>query len=139
MRLSPWRRYTFYIVTTVLVATGLLWMVADQLKGSNEGETWQALSATALMIHGGAAMIVLVQVGGLFEIHMLRGWRRGHNRLTGLVMAALTCSLVVSAFGLYYSGVDIARAWISGAHITAGIAMPLMLLLHIWRGRKSHS
>ena len=88
------------------------------------------------MVHGGAAMAALVLTGMTFEVHMLRAWRSGRNRGSGSVMAAVTAVLIVTAFGLYYSGSDLVRSWVSLIHWGAGLFMPVMLLLHITLGRR---
>jgi hypothetical protein len=54
-------------------------------------------------------------------------------------MATIMATLVVSAFGLYYVGSDVVRPWISDIHIAAGLALPVMILVHIWRGRRSRA
>lgn len=139
MRLSPWRRWFWYLVTAVLVLSGLVWLVADQLKGGEDGETWQRISSSTLMVHGGAAMLALLLMGSLFDVHILRAWRSGRNLTTGIVMMAVNTGLVATAFGLYYSGSDLVRTWTSDAHIAFGLALPLLALVHIWRGRRQRS
>lgn len=135
MQLSPWRRWFWYVVTAVLVSSGLVWLVADQLKAGEDGETWQRVSSSTLMVHGGAAMVALLLIGSLFDVHIVRAWRSGRNLTTGVVMVVLNTGLIATAFGLYYSGSDVVRTWVSDAHIALGLALPLLALVHIWRGR----
>jgi hypothetical protein len=45
-------------------------------------------------------------------------------------------ALIVTAFGLYYLGSDMARPWISDVHIVAGLALPAVLIFHVWLGRR---
>ena len=139
MLLSPGRRYAWYLVTATLVVTGLVWLVADQLKAGDDAETWQRISATVLMVHGGAAMVALILLGAVFEVHMLRAWRNRRNRVTGSVMSTITVVLILTAFGLYYSGSDVIRSWISNTHIAFGIIMPMMIIFHIWLGRRQRA
>ena len=89
------------------------------------------------MIHGGAAMVTLVLVGALIPIHILRAWASRRNRLTGTVMVTLNILLVTTAFGLYYAGSDTLRTWISDVHIAVGIAFPVLVVIHVWTGRRS--
>ena len=59
-----------------LVLTGAVWLVADQLKDSPEGELWQRVSSSTLMVHGGTAMVALLLLGALYPLHIRLGWRR---------------------------------------------------------------
>ena len=136
MRLSRGRRYAWYLVVATLVATGLIWLMADALKAGDDAETWQRVSSTALMIHGGAAMAALILIGALFEVHVLRAWRSRRNRGSGSILLTVNIVLILTAFGLYYSGSDVVRAWMSNTHIALGVFMPVMMVLHIWLGRR---
>jgi hypothetical protein len=137
VRLEPWFRFTLYAAFALLVLTGAVWFVADQLKDSSEGELWQRVSASMLMIHGGVAMVTLLFLGALFPLHIRLGWRSGRNRLTGPAMVAFNAVLIVTAFGLYYSGSDTVRPWMSTIHIVLGFAVPALFVLHILLGRRS--
>ena len=129
-------RHGLYAAFTVLFVTGAVWLIADAEKDSPNGDFWQELSAKMLTIHGGTAMVTLVMLGALIPIHMQRAWRGRLNRLTGIAMVSLNVALVLTAFGLYYAGSDVFRAWISDLHIAAGLAFPLLIVLHIFIGRR---
>ncbi len=130
-------RWGLYATFSVLFVTGAVWLIADSLKESANGEFWQAVSAALLMVHGGAAMVTLVLLGALIPIHIQRAWRGRQNRLTGTVMATANFLLVATAFGLYYAGSDVLRAWTSAAHIAVGLAFPVLLFVHILTGRRA--
>jgi heme A synthase len=130
-------RWGLYAIFTVLFLTGAVWLIADSRKEDANGEFWQALSAALLMVHGGAAMVVLVLLGALIPIHIRRAWLGRKNRLTGTVMAAANVLLVVTAFGLYYAGSDVLRAWTSDAHIAVGFAFPILIFVHVLTGRRA--
>ena len=129
-------RWTLYAAFALLFATGAAWLIADQLKDLPSGEFWQAATANLLMVHGGAAMATLLLLGALFPTHIARAWRGRLNRVSGAIMAATNVVLIVTAFGLYYLGSDTARPWISDAHIAAGLALPALLIFHVWFGRR---
>ena len=129
-------RLALYAAFALLFATGAAWLIADQLKNSPSGEFWQATTANLLMVHGGAAMATLLLLGALFPTHIARAWRGSLNRVSGAVMAATNVALIVTAFGLYYLGSDTARPWISEAHIAVGLALPPLLIFHVWFGRR---
>jgi hypothetical protein len=135
-RLDPPFRFAIYSAFAVLFVTGAAWLVADQLKETSRGEIWQQAAATLLMIHGGTAMLTLMLLGALFPLHIGRAWRARKNRATGIIMLAFNAVLIATAFGLYYVGSETLRPWASDLHIGFGLAMPLLLLVHIKTGRK---
>ena len=108
---------------------------ADRLKES--GEQWQEIAANLLMVHGGAAMATLLLLGALVPLHVQRAWRAGKNRAAGVAMVTLNAVLIVTAFGLYYSGSETLRPWMSDVHLWVGLAFPLLLLIHVVLGRRS--
>jgi hypothetical protein len=136
LRLDTRFRFGLYAAFTVLFVTGVVWLVADDLKDSANGEFWQAVAADLLMIHGGAAMAALLLLGALIPIHVQRAWRGRLNRVTGIAMASANALLIVTAFGLYYAGSDVLRPWISDLHIAIGVIFPAMLVVHILTGRR---
>ena len=136
MRLNPYFRRAVYTAFAVLLATGAAWLLADQFKDSANGELWQAAGANLLMLHGGTAMATLLLLGALVPLHMQRGWRARKNRTTGSAMITFNAILIVTAFGLYYLGSETLRPWISDAHIVVGLALPLLLLVHVILGRR---
>jgi hypothetical protein len=135
MRLDPRFRYAIYAAFSALFLSGIVWLVADRLKDSPDGEMWQAISAKLLMLHGGVAMAALMLLGALIPVHLLRAWRAKKNRQTGIIMTALNAVLILSAFGLYYMGGEELRPFMSNMHIVAGCALPAMLGVHIYLGR----
>jgi hypothetical protein len=137
LRLDRRFRYGLYAAFTVLFLTGAVWLIADAEMDSPNGEFWQEFSAKMLVIHGGTAMLALVMLGALIPIHMQRAWRGRLNRLTGIAMATVNTVLVLTAFGLYYAGSDTLRAWTSDLHIAVGLAFPLLLVIHIFIGRRT--
>jgi len=137
LRLDGRFRWGLYGIFSVLFVTGAVWMIADALKDSPSGDFWQGMSASLLMIHGGAAMVTLVLLGALIPIHVMRGWRSRRNRLAGAAMVIANVLFVVTAFGLYYAGSEIWRPWISNVHIAVGLAFPVLVVIHIWTGRRS--
>ena len=136
MRLSSSFRYAIYAVFTVLVLTGIGWLVADWQKEVSADEIWQQVIAYLLMVHGGTAMLTLLLLGALVPLHVLRGWRGGKNRISGSVMVTFNTVLIVTAFGLYYLGSEGLRPWMSWTHIVAGFSLAAWFPFHIYRGRR---
>jgi hypothetical protein len=136
LRLDHRFRWGLYAMFAILFATGLAWLIADQLKNTPNGEFWQAAIANLLMAHGGAAMVTLLLLGALFPIHIARAWQGRLNRISGAIMITFNVVLIVTAFGLYYLGSETLRPWVSDLHIVAGVAFPAALAIHIWLGRR---
>ena len=137
LRLNLRFRWALYAAFSVLLITGVVWMITNAQRDSPNGEFWQAVSADLLMIHGGATMVTLVLLVALIPTHILRAWASRRNRLTGPVMVTLNILLITTAFGLYYAGSDTLRTWISDMHIVVGIAFPVLLAVHVFTGRTS--
>jgi hypothetical protein len=137
LRLEPGLRYGTYTTFAALILTGVVWLAADQLKDSASGESWQAVAAAMLMLHGGAAMIALVLLGALIPLHAQRSWRTGKNRVTGTCMAVFNTVLIVTAFGLYYSGSDTLRSVLANIHLVVGLALPALIATHVVLGRRA--
>ena len=136
MRLNPYFRWAVYSAFVLLFVSGAAWLLADQLKDGANGELWPAAGANLLMLHGGTAMAALLLLGALFPLHMQRSWRARKNRISGLTMITFNAILIVTAFGLYYLGSEMLRPWISDVHIAVGLALPLLLFVHVILGRR---
>ena len=136
-------RWVSYLIILALLGSGLAWVVADQLKATGgagaDSEFWQRVVANALTVHGGSAMAALLLLGALGEAHMRRGWRARRNRATGVIMLLVNGLLIVSAFALYYMGSEVLRPWISLVHIAVGLVLPLLIIVHIWIGRRARA
>jgi hypothetical protein len=137
LRLEASFRWTVYGVAAALFVTGAAWLAADALKGGPSGDAWQEIGANLLMVHGGAAMAMLMVLGALIPVHVRRGWRARKNRVSGGAMVTLNGLLIATAFGLYYSGSDLMRPWISDVHIAAGFALAALIVIHPLIGHRS--
>ena len=136
MRLKPLFRFAIYAAFAVLFLTGAGWLVADWQKDLSSDEIWQQSIAYLLMVHGGAAMVTLLLLGALTQLHVMRAWRSRKNRVSGSAMAAFNAILILTAFGLYYLGSETLRPWISWIHIAAGFSVALGLPVHVILGKR---
>jgi len=139
LRLDRYFRWALYAAFVVLLATGGVWLLVRQRADTLDSEFWSTLSANLLMIHGGVAMITLMLLGALVPLHLARLWRTRRNRIAGVTIAMLNAVLIVTAFGLYYSGSDTVRPLLSEIHWIAGLAFPVLLVVHIVLGRRQRS
>jgi hypothetical protein len=136
LRLKPSFRFAIYAAFAILFLTGAGWLVADWQKDISGDEIWQQSIAYLLMVHGGAAMVTLLLLGALIPLHVIRAWRSRKNRVSGSAMATFNTVLILTAFGLYYLGLETLRPWMSWTHIAAGFSLSLWLPVHIFLGRR---
>ena len=90
-----------------------------------------------MKIHGAAAMAVLVLVGMLLSGHVRFAWRARRNRANGSLFLGVFAVLTVTGYGLYYAGGEMLREWTSWIHLVVGLALPILLLIHIFLGRRT--
>jgi len=90
-----------------------------------------------MKIHGAAAMAILILVGMLLTGHVRFAWRARRNRGNGSLFLGAFAILTVTGYGLYYAGGEGLRAWTSWIHLAVGLALPLLLILHIWLGKRT--
>jgi len=134
MRVPLRRRWMIYLSFAVLVATGAVWLAVHWSRASDELPS--RLEPISMKIHGAAAMFALFVFGTMFYAHMLRGWRAHHNRISGGLLSVACALLVLSGWGLYYLEADALRAFTDLAHSVIGVALPILLWIHIVRGRR---
>ncbi len=140
IRLSRRHEWIVYLVSAAVFGTGAGWAALHYLAASpNEFGAATPAESWMLKAHGGAAMATLLLLGTLWPLHIKFAWRAGRNLRTGLSLLSFFGFLVVTGYGLYYAGGERLRAWTSAAHLWVGLALPLILILHIWRGKKSRS
>jgi glucose uptake protein GlcU len=90
-----------------------------------------------MKIHGAAAMAVLVLIGMLLSGHVRFAWRARRNRANGSVFLSAFAVLTITGYGLYYAGGEMLREWTSWIHLALGLALPILLLIHIFLGRRT--
>ena len=125
MRLERGLRWSIYVTIATLFTTGIAWWVDDV-----PGPARLYLIAT----HGLAAMLFLVALGAIVVLHVREGWRRRRNRWSGAIMLTAVGLLAITAFGLYYVGSEGLRDAGSTLHLAVGLALPLILAVHVALG-----
>ena len=83
-------------------------------------------------------MLFLIVMGSLTTIHIRIGWRRKKNRVSAAALLAFIGTLMLSGYLLYYASGESLRSWMSVFHWVAGLALPMVLLMHIYLGRKAN-
>src|SRR5204862_1689329 len=136
IRLKPLQRYFLYAVVALLFFSGVAWAYWNYLAVS-PGDFETSAKTWAMKLHGAAAMAILVLVGMLLTGHVRFAWRARRNRGNGSLFLGGFGILIVTGYGLYYAGGESLRAWTSWIHLAVGLALPLLLILHIWLGKRT--
>ena len=136
IRLKHLQRYFLYAVVALLFFSGVAWTYWNYLTVSpsdfeTSAKTW------AMKLHGAAAMAILVLIGMLLNGHVRFAWRAARNRANGSVFLSAFAVLTITGYGLYYAGGERLRAWTSWIHLSVGLVLPILLLIHIFLGRRT--
>jgi MFS family permease len=136
IRLKRLQRYFLYGVLALLFLSGVVWTYWNYLAAS-AGDFETSAKAWAMKIHGAAAMAVLVLIGMLLNRHVRFAWRARRNRANGSVFLSAFAVLTITGYGLYYAGGEMLRAWTSWIHLVLGLVLPILLMIHIFLGRRT--
>lgn len=138
-RLERWHRFSLYGISGLLTVSGILWLIVHFfLRVAGEfGETVNPVEPWSMKLHGAAAMAMLFFVGSLLITHIRRAHLARRNRYSGWSMAALSALLTVSGYALYYIASESSRPFWSAGHWVLGLLFPLLLVLHIFLGRRA--
>lgn len=136
IRLKPLHRRLLYAVVALLFLSGAAWTYWNYLVVS-PGDFEMGAKALAMKIHGGAAMAILVLLGMLLTGHVRIAWRVRRNRGNGLPFLSAFAVLTITGYGLYYAGGERLRGWASWIHLAVGLALPLLLIVHVWVGKRT--
>jgi hypothetical protein len=130
------QRYFLYTVLVLLFLSGAAWAYWNYLVAS-PGDFEIGAKSWAMKIHGAAAMAILVLIGVLLNGHVRFAWRARRNRTNGSLFLSAFAVLTITGYGLYYAGGERLRAWTSWIHLAVGLALPILLLIHIFLGRRT--
>jgi hypothetical protein len=75
-------------------------------------------------------MFALFFVGSLVNTHIRRALKARRNLYSGWSMIAALAALTLSGYALYYIASEHSRPIWSAAHWIAGLAFPLLLIVH---------
>lgn len=128
----------FYSAFGVLFFSGVLWLAVRFWAGENTefDGPFATLPSRLMRLHGAAAMVSLLVLGALIPTHMQRAWGEKRNHFTAIAMVALCGLMIISGYGLYYSGGERLRLWMSNIHSFSGCVLPFVLFWHVIQGRK---
>ena len=134
--LPAWLRWTIYVSTAALFITGVMWLVAHFGLRDASDDLPHPAEHWILRVHGFAMLVGLFVYGSLLRVHMIHAWTMRRNRVTGGIVSGVLLILTLTGYVLYY-GTETTRPVMSALHWVIGLAIGLLLPLHIWRGRKS--
>ncbi len=134
--LKRFHRYFLYAVLALLFLSGAIWAYWNYLAAS-PGDFEASSKVWAMKVHGAAAMAILVLIGTLLTAHVKFAWRAGRNRRNGVLFLAAFGVLTSTGYGLYYAGGEKLRAWTSWIHLAVGLALRILLLIHVLLGKKT--
>ena len=137
-RLPRWVRRAIYLMTALLVLSGLAWLAVVYLLAP-AGEPTPAphpLAGPLLALHGIVAYVALIGYALVGHVHVRTGWRVPSLRVAAFWLCAMLAMLTVTGLGFYYVSVEVALPPLRWTHVAAGLMLPLVLALHIVRGRR---
>jgi cytochrome b561 len=123
-------------VLALLFLSGTAWAYWNYFIPS-PGAFETSSKAWAMKIHGAAAMAILVLIGTVLTAHVRFAWRADRNRTNGSVFLSAFGVLTITGYGLYYASGERLRAWTSWIHLAVGVLLPVLLLVHIWLGKRT--
>lgn len=139
--LPRWHEWLIYLTVGLLTLTGLAWLLLDNF-GKVEGEFGPEQNPALpwlLLGHGVLAYIFLVVAAMLLPVHVRLGWNAARNRKSGLTLLIAGAFLALTALVLYYASTEGFRGLSSMLHWIVGIGFPLLLIVHVIRGKGSRT
>lgn len=136
VRLSPFARNTVLLCSLLVIASGMAWMALGWLVDEQDyADPLHTLRHRMLVLHGITAYALVWMAGRLSNLHQQGNWRAHRNRRNGLLLTAVLALLAVSGLCLYYPPHEDWHETISGLHQGLGIALALLLPLHLLAAR----
>lgn len=138
LQLSRRHRWSIYAAGLVLFVSGMLWACFQHLEdaGHTSGP-WSELKPSVMTIHGLVAAGFVLLLGTLLPVHVRHSWHARRNRGNGTFFLSTVVTLTLTGYALYYLGSEKGRAWCSNIHFWLGAIIPVLLIWHIWSGRRA--
>ena len=137
IRLSKVHELIIYLIAVIVITSGFLWLYFDFfIRVETEFSLLvHPLQNTFLILHGTSSIFFLIALGSVLPIHVLKAWKTKNNRLSGGFFLLLFTILILTGIGLYYSGVEENRQFLSILHWVIGILFPVFFVIHIYFGK----
>ena len=131
-RLARWQIMLLTISGALLWLSGSAWLLLHyygQVQGEFGIET-NPLEPWFLRLHGLVLIPALLSFGGLFIVHIPKGWSDASQRVAGVSLTVIFSILILSGYLLYYVGHEAVRDWTSIIHWAIGLGSPLVFIWH---------
>lgn len=131
-KLARWQIMLLTISGALLWLSGAAWLLLHyygQVQGEFGVET-NPLEPWFLRLHGLVLIPALLGFGGLFIVHMPKGWKDVSQRVAGIALTVVFSVLILSGYMLYYVGDEAVRDWTSIIHWVIGLALPAVFVWH---------
>jgi hypothetical protein len=138
LQLSYRHRRTLYAVSLILLLSGAVWAWFHHLDEAGKASpALREANPWLMKVHGWAALGFAVLLGSLIPVHIRHSWHARKNRKNGVFFVIAISLLTLSGYALYYLGDETLRNAASQFHLWLGLVAPLLLIWHIWLGRKA--
>lgn len=132
------QRLTLYAASLALFVSGISWAWIHYLdEAGRAGDELVRMKTPLITVHGFSAMVFVLLLGTLLVGHVRRAWHAHKNRANGIFFLTAISLLTLSGYALYYLGDENVRAIVSDFHLWLGVAAPVLLIGHIWLGRRA--
>ena len=140
-RIGNLHRWILYLTTGVIWLSGLIWILFHYfgVHHTDAGEIHSSMEPLAMKIHGAAAMAFMIVIGSLIPVHVRRGLALKRNLFSGIFLIANCAVLIMTGWVLYYLGTEQIRNVVSLIHWILGLALPLLIYLHILAWKREQS
>lgn len=131
-KLAVWQIWLLSLSGSALWLSGGAWLLLHYY-GQTQGEfgpEMNPLEPLVMKLHGLVLIPALLAIGGMFVVHIPKGWSHTRQRVAGAALCAVLAVLIASGYLLYYAGDDALREWSSLTHWTIGLALPGVFLWH---------
>jgi hypothetical protein len=137
MHLAPSARRQVLAAIWLVILSGVAWIALDwYLDADDYTDPLRVWRHRVLVLHGVAAYGLLWIVGRLYALHQQGNWQAQRNRASGLALSAALVLLAGSGLTLYYPPHEDWRDTFSMLHQILGMALVLLVPLHVVLGRK---
>jgi hypothetical protein len=131
-QMSLRQRFWLYAAFAMTVGSGATWAIIWHFV-REDPDMAQPIENTLLKVHLAGALVLLVAVGAALPKHASKSWAANLNRPASALFIGAILGAVVTGYGI------LAFVWetrvIHFTHIALGVAMTILLPLHILIGR----
>ena len=131
-KLARWQIMLLTIGGGMLWLSGAGWLLLHYY-GQVQGEFGPQINPVEpwfMRLHGLVMIPALLGFGGLFIVHIPKGWKEEKQRIAGIALTTVLSALILSGYLLYYVGGDDLREWASLFHWVIGLASPVIFIWH---------